>query len=140
MLSRLQVIMDNMMNLEVLWYSNEISPNSTLTDIAISHADKTLTNHVRADGTYTSCSSRWLSLTFLTQVRLSIWLSTTTRQVSWNNRPPPRGMLLTGTQILSLALFRLTIYSAPGPADKRGVSTGSLTVRITDQCYIFVPD
>ncbi|KZP23572.1 glycoside hydrolase family 88 protein [Athelia psychrophila] len=44
------VITDNMMNLEVLYYSNEISPNKTLTDIAVSHADRTLTDAIRSDG------------------------------------------------------------------------------------------
>ncbi|ETW75184.1 glycoside hydrolase family 88 protein [Heterobasidion irregulare TC 32-1] len=45
-----QVIIDNMMNLEVLFVSADLTGNTTLRDIAISHADKTMTNHVRADG------------------------------------------------------------------------------------------
>ena len=65
-----QVIIDNMMNLEVrtvsvreatfnltcsltlqvLFASEKLTGNHTLRDIAISHADKTMANHVRADG------------------------------------------------------------------------------------------
>ncbi|KAA1477060.1 d-4,5 unsaturated-glucuronyl hydrolase-like protein [Dentipellis sp. KUC8613] len=49
-----QVIIDNMMNLEVLFVSEGLTGNHTLRDIAMSHADKTMVNHVRADG---SCGS-----------------------------------------------------------------------------------
>ncbi|KAI0668478.1 d-4,5 unsaturated-glucuronyl hydrolase-like protein [Trametes maxima] len=45
-----QVIIDNMMNLEVLFTSEELTGNHTLRNIAISHADKTMVNHVREDG------------------------------------------------------------------------------------------
>ncbi|KAI9056950.1 glycoside hydrolase family 88 protein [Trametes sanguinea] len=45
-----QVIIDNMMNLEVLFASEALTGNQTLRDIAISHADKTMVNHIRADG------------------------------------------------------------------------------------------
>lgn len=45
-----QVIIDNMMNLEVLFASEKLTGNHTLRDIAISHADKTMANHVRPDG------------------------------------------------------------------------------------------
>ncbi|KAL0947490.1 hypothetical protein HGRIS_013593 [Hohenbuehelia grisea] len=45
-----QVIIDNMMNLEVLFVSAQLTGNLTLRDIAISHADKTLVNHIRPDG------------------------------------------------------------------------------------------
>ncbi|EJD06112.1 glycoside hydrolase family 88 protein [Fomitiporia mediterranea MF3/22] len=45
-----QVIIDNMMNLELLFISAELTGNDTLRDIAISHADKTMVNHIRPDG------------------------------------------------------------------------------------------
>jgi hypothetical protein len=45
-----EVIIDNMMNLEVLFNAADLTGNQTLRQIAISHADKTMTNHVRADG------------------------------------------------------------------------------------------
>ncbi|KAH7889976.1 glycoside hydrolase family 88 protein [Phlebopus sp. FC_14] len=45
-----QVIIDNMMNLDVLFSSYALTGNSTLIDIAKSHADKTMMNHVRSDG------------------------------------------------------------------------------------------
>ncbi|KAI0311501.1 d-4,5 unsaturated-glucuronyl hydrolase-like protein [Amylostereum chailletii] len=52
-----QVIIDNMMNLEarppsppVLFVSERLTGNHTLRDIAISHADKTMVNHLRPDG------------------------------------------------------------------------------------------
>ena len=43
--------MDNMMNLEVLFVSANLTGNNTLRDIATSHADKTMVNHLRPDGT-----------------------------------------------------------------------------------------
>ncbi|KAI0691019.1 glycoside hydrolase family 88 protein [Cytidiella melzeri] len=45
-----QVIIDNMMNLEVLFQSANLTGNHTLIDIATSHADKTMVNHIRPDG------------------------------------------------------------------------------------------
>ncbi|QRV94836.1 glycoside hydrolase family 88 protein [Ceratobasidium sp. AG-Ba] len=44
------VIIDNMMNLELLFKAAELTGNRTLIDIAISHADKTIVNHIRPDG------------------------------------------------------------------------------------------
>jgi hypothetical protein len=46
----MKVIIDNMMNLEVLFVAEALTGNRTYRDIAISHADKTMQNHVRADG------------------------------------------------------------------------------------------
>jgi len=43
------VIIDNIMNLELLFRTAKITDNSLLRDIAISHADKTLLNHFRSD-------------------------------------------------------------------------------------------
>ncbi|CCM05029.1 uncharacterized protein FIBRA_07229 [Fibroporia radiculosa] len=45
-----QVIIDNMMNLEVLFVSAGLTGNNTLREIAISHANKTMRNHIRPDG------------------------------------------------------------------------------------------
>ncbi|KIM49493.1 glycoside hydrolase family 88 protein [Hebeloma cylindrosporum] len=45
-----QVIIDNMMNLEVLFRSADLTGNSTLRKIATTHADTTMKNHIRADG------------------------------------------------------------------------------------------
>jgi len=45
-----RVIIDNMMNLEVLFQSEKLTGNHTLRQIAISHADTTMKNHIRADG------------------------------------------------------------------------------------------
>lgn len=44
------VIIDNMMNLEVLFVSEGLTGNHTLSDIAIRHANTTMLNHIRADG------------------------------------------------------------------------------------------
>ncbi|KAL5508057.1 hypothetical protein ACEPAH_5675 [Sanghuangporus vaninii] len=44
------VVIDNMMNLNVLFVSANLTGNDTLRQIAISHADKTLVNHIREDG------------------------------------------------------------------------------------------
>ena len=43
------VIIDNMMNLEMLFWASEQTGNSKYRDIAIAHADKTLKNHFRKD-------------------------------------------------------------------------------------------
>jgi unsaturated chondroitin disaccharide hydrolase len=43
------VIVDNLMNLELLTFAAHESGESRLADIAVSHADKTLQNHFRAD-------------------------------------------------------------------------------------------
>ncbi|KAH9915798.1 glycoside hydrolase family 88 protein [Epithele typhae] len=45
-----QVIIDNMMNLEIFFANEALTGNHTLRDMAISHADKTMANHVRPDG------------------------------------------------------------------------------------------
>lgn len=44
------VIIDNMMNLELLWYAYKQTGETSFRDIALSHADKTLANHFRTDG------------------------------------------------------------------------------------------
>ncbi|KAK0185876.1 glycoside hydrolase family 88 protein [Armillaria mellea] len=44
------VIIDNMMNLNVLMVSAQLTGNSTLRNMAISHADTTMKNHIRDDG------------------------------------------------------------------------------------------
>lgn len=46
---RFPVIIDNMMNLELLFEATRISGDSTYQHIAVSHADKTLANHFRED-------------------------------------------------------------------------------------------
>ena len=45
-----QVIIDNMMNLEVLFQSADLTGNTTLRTIATTHADTTMKNHIRDDG------------------------------------------------------------------------------------------
>ena len=44
------VIIDNLMNLELLFEATRLSGDSTYYNIAVSHADKTLKNHFRKDG------------------------------------------------------------------------------------------
>jgi len=44
------VIVDNMMNLEFLFWASKVSGNKQYYDISIKHADKTITNHYRLDG------------------------------------------------------------------------------------------
>ncbi|KAG8721611.1 hypothetical protein FRC08_011801 [Ceratobasidium sp. 394] len=44
-----RVIIDNMMNLELLIVSSKLTGNATLYDIATSHANKTMVNHIRPD-------------------------------------------------------------------------------------------
>jgi hypothetical protein len=47
---QITVIIDNMMNLEVLFNAADITGNDTLRQIAKSHANKTMMNHIRTDG------------------------------------------------------------------------------------------
>lgn len=47
---RYPVIIDNMMNLELLFKAAEFSGDRSLYDIAVSHADRTLAEHFREDG------------------------------------------------------------------------------------------
>ena len=50
--TKFRVIIDNMMNLELLlWASKQTGGSATWKTMAISHATKTLNNHVRLDGT-----------------------------------------------------------------------------------------
>ncbi|KAG6853445.1 hypothetical protein C0991_004370 [Blastosporella zonata] len=44
------VIIDNMMNLDLLFHAADITGNQTLRDIAMTHADTTMKNHIRDDG------------------------------------------------------------------------------------------
>ena len=44
-----RVIIDNMMNLEMLFLASEFTGDSRYRDIAVTHADNTLKNHFRAD-------------------------------------------------------------------------------------------
>lgn len=44
------VIVDNMMNLELMFAANSIHANHTLVEMAISHANRTAKEHIRADG------------------------------------------------------------------------------------------
>ncbi|MBD1420865.1 glycoside hydrolase family 88 protein [Sphingobacterium chuzhouense] len=43
------VIIDNMMNLELLFYVSKLTGDPKYRNVAISHADKTMTNHFRTD-------------------------------------------------------------------------------------------
>ncbi|KAF8652756.1 hypothetical protein AX16_004252 [Volvariella volvacea WC 439] len=45
-----EVIIDNLMNLEVLYLSAKLTGNNTLIEIANKHADTTILNHIRPDG------------------------------------------------------------------------------------------
>lgn len=47
---KFQVIMDNMMNLELLFWASRNGGSQQLYNIAVSHAYKTLSNQIRADG------------------------------------------------------------------------------------------
>jgi unsaturated chondroitin disaccharide hydrolase len=48
--SNFEVIIDNMMNLELLFWASKHGGQAAWYDMAVSHALKTMTNHVRADG------------------------------------------------------------------------------------------
>ncbi len=48
--SEYPVIIDNMMNLELLFAASKVTGDPKYRDIAVSHADKTMENHFREDG------------------------------------------------------------------------------------------
>ncbi|KAL0070580.1 hypothetical protein AAF712_002419 [Marasmius tenuissimus] len=48
--SRVRVIIDNMMNLEMLFVSAGLTGDNSLKEIAINHAKTTMQNHIRPDG------------------------------------------------------------------------------------------
>ena len=43
------VIIDNMMNLELLFFASKVTKDRSFRDVAISHAEKTMKNHIRPD-------------------------------------------------------------------------------------------
>jgi hypothetical protein len=43
------VIIDNMMNLEMLFWASQVTENNKFKDIAVNHADKTIAHHYRPD-------------------------------------------------------------------------------------------
>ena len=50
-----------MMNLELLFHSADLTGNSTLREIAMTHADTTMKNHIRSDGSFYFNIARGLS-------------------------------------------------------------------------------
>ncbi len=44
------VIVDNMMNLELLWFAHKQTGEAAFREIAVNHADKTIANHFRENG------------------------------------------------------------------------------------------
>ncbi len=67
------------MNLEVLFNAADLTGNDTMRQIAVSHADKTIMNHIRADGAPTRNLGLLYRLPLKTslQDRHSMSLSTT---------------------------------------------------------------
>jgi hypothetical protein len=68
-----KVIIDNMMNLELLFHSANLTGNSTLRQIAISHADVTMRNHIRGDGEIAVNNSKSLLLNSISVLPGSTW-------------------------------------------------------------------
>jgi hypothetical protein len=60
--SAFRVIIDNMMNLELFFIAEQLTGDSYFRTMAISHADKTLANHIRPDGGPYSLTSRCLEI------------------------------------------------------------------------------
>lgn len=46
------VIIDNMMNLELLFFASRISGDDSFRNVAVSHAEKTMKNQMRKDGSF----------------------------------------------------------------------------------------
>lgn len=71
--SSLKVIIDNMMNLEVLFHAETLTGNSTFRKIAIAHADTTMKNHIRTDGWRFPSRNKKKSFTLLFMILGSTW-------------------------------------------------------------------
>ena len=102
-----------MMNLEVLFQSADLTGNDTLRDIATSHANTTMKNHIRPDGTLSH-------LSLYTSLILDICQG-------------PHGMLLNITQPLVLSLKKglpkVILTTVLGHVAKHGAYMASPTVR-----------
>jgi len=61
------------MNLELLFHSANLTGNSTLRQIAISHTDLTMRNHIRGDGEIAVNNSKLLSLNSILVLPGSTW-------------------------------------------------------------------
>ncbi|KAJ8091876.1 hypothetical protein PM082_024108 [Marasmius tenuissimus] len=57
--SVVKVIIDNIMNIDLLFTSAELTGNQTLSTLAQTHADATMKNHIRPDGQGYSDDSTW---------------------------------------------------------------------------------
>jgi hypothetical protein len=108
------VIVDNMMTLEVLFNAADLTGNDTLRQFAISHADKTMMNHIRADGALiSSITAQSPFVTAFAQAR---------RSRSLNMMPTP-------ALSLPSAQRRDTPTPAPGAVVKHGAFMALQTVR-----------
>ena len=119
------VIIDNVMSLEVLFDAADLTGNDTLRQIAVSHADKTIMNHIRADGALLpSATTRSPFVTAFAQGRRSMWLTMT---------PQP-------AQSLTSAQCRGTPTPAPGVVAKHGASTALPIVRNRKLSTLLIPN
>jgi hypothetical protein len=109
-----EVIIDNMMNLEVLFNAADLTSNDTLRQIAISHADKTMMNHVRTDGALSP--SIFVRSPFVTAFAQGH------RSISLYMMPRP-------AQSFLRAQCKGTPILAPGVVVRHGVSMALRTVR-----------
>jgi len=73
------------MNLEVLFHSADLTGNATLREIAMSHADTTIKNHIRDDGTYLTSHD---THDFRNKVSLIIMIVQVPHGMSSNTIPP----------------------------------------------------
>jgi hypothetical protein len=110
------VIIDNMMNLEVLFSAADLTGNDTLRQIAISHADKTMMNQLRADG-----GPPLLELLVALWPPLMTTLAQDRRFMSLNITPRP-------APSSQSTRCRVTPTQALGVAVKHGAFMASLTV------------
>jgi hypothetical protein len=111
------VIIDNMMNLEVLFNAADLTGNDTLRQIAISHADKTMINHIRADGAPSRNLTPFIASLHTTslQGRHSMLLSTMSRLVLSSRGAQRRA---TPTRALGAAVKHGVFMASPTVGDR----------------------
>ena len=83
------------MNLEVLFQSADLTGNDTLRDIATSHANTTIKNHIRSDGTSSHLSLYTSLILFIGQGPHGMLLNITQPPVSSSKNGRLKAILTT---------------------------------------------
>lgn len=116
-----EVIMDTMMNSELLYAANDLHGDTNLLNMALSHAGRTITNHIRADGSTfhrVMYDARDGSVMFRDNRAITNAADTWARGHAWATYAFPMVYRRTGqTRFLDAAKKVADFYIANAPAD-----------------------